>query len=163
MDFISGIGGVLFTIRYAMRHWAPFGVRDTNMPEIYAHVTDSLAKMPPDKLPQLLADTAADITDHFKDKHLKYGEVFNQLLIDLYRYHHIALDNLGTEPEERIAKVNGHASPVKTPEKQEPKQPILAKQTLKTAKATERDDKLAKASHAEKIKSQDANQQEILR
>lgn len=163
-DFISGIGGTLFTIRYAMRHWAPFGVRETNMPELYAHVTDSLAKMPPDKLPQLLADTAADITDQFKDKHLKYGEVFTQLLTDLYRYHHIALDNLGTQPEERLVKVNGHAPVAKAPEEPDPKQPILAKQTLKTAKATtiERDEKLAKATHVEKVKSHETGQ-EILR
>ncbi|MBI1236799.1 MAG: hypothetical protein GC188_08975 [Alphaproteobacteria bacterium] len=115
IDFLSGIGGSLFTIRYFIRNWAPFGVRDMNMNELYAHVTDSLAQMPPDQLPQLLADTAADLTNHFKDKHLKYGEVFAQLLSDLYRYHHIALDNLGTQPEERVAKANSMHTESKEP------------------------------------------------
>src|SRR5262249_31361674 len=67
-DFIGGLGSILFSIRYMVRHWAKFGVKDVNMEELHAHVTDSLAKMPPEKLPQLLADTAAEMTDHFKDK-----------------------------------------------------------------------------------------------
>ncbi len=149
-DYISAIGGALFTIRYVIRFWAPFGVRDMNMPELYAHVTDSLAQMPPDKLPQLVADTAADLTTHFKDKHLKYGEVFTQLLNDLYRYHHIALDNLGTQPEERIAKVNGngngkHAKPAGKTE-------IRAKQTLSNKRKGLKDTVPAPAvSHAQQV------------
>lgn len=158
-DYISAIGGALFTIRYAMRHWAPFGVRDMNMPELYAHVTDGLAQMPAEKLPQLLADTAADITDHFKDKHLKYGEVFTQLLTDLYRYHHIALDNLGTEPDERAQKHLSQTHSNDTAENEKHSNSVKAKQTLKTPKVARREKpELLGASYAEKVTSENANE-----
>ncbi|MGE0754297.1 MAG: hypothetical protein AB7L92_03960 [Alphaproteobacteria bacterium] len=149
-DFLSGIGGSLFTIRYAMRHWAPFGVRDMNMPELYAHVTDGLAQLPPDKLPQLLADTAADITNQFKDKHLKYGEVFSQLLLDLYRYHHIALDNLGTEPDERLKK-NG-TSKTRPENVTEPAHTLTAKQTLRTPKSAKEQAVEKSTSHVDQLR-----------
>lgn len=154
-DVISGIGSSLFTIRYIMRNWAPFGVREMDMPELYAHVTDCLAKMPPDKLPQLLADTAADITDHFQDKHLKYGEVFSQLLTDLYRYHHIALDNLGTEPEERLQK---NHSPQHT---NEASMTFTAKQAEHTAKPNKKQDSTHTASHVKKLTKDDPAPPEI--
>ena len=100
-DYLGSVGGMLFTTAFIMRLSAPYGVKDLNMEEVYAHATDTLAKTPPEKLPQLMADTAAYLTEHLKDKNVQFGEVYNKLMTDLYRYHHIALDNLGTEPQER--------------------------------------------------------------
>lgn len=91
-DFLSGVGGSLFAARYIIRNWAPYGVKDMDMDELYAHVTDGLAKTPPEKIPQLMAESAAAIADNFEGK-LDYGVVFNQLMNDMYRYHHIALHN----------------------------------------------------------------------
>lgn len=121
-DYLSGTGGAMFTLAYVTRHWAKFGVKEMNMEELYAHVADSLAQMPPEKLPRLMADTAADIKEHFKDKPMDFGKIFTQLMTDLYRYHHIALDNLGTEPQERQPAIAaaGEAQPA-----------ITAKHTLK--------------------------------
>ena len=102
-DYLGSVGGMLFTTAFVMRLSAPYGVKDLNMDEVYAHATDTLAKTPPDRLPQLMADTAAYLTEHLKDKDVQFGNVYNQLMGDLYKYHHIALDNLGTEPQERVA------------------------------------------------------------
>jgi len=147
-DYISGIGGTLFTIRYLIRYWAPFGIKEMNMDEMYAHVTDSLAKMPPGKLPQLMAETAADLTDHFKDKHLEYGKVFTQLMNELYRYHHIALDNLGTEPEERRVKMTAH---LKNPDPKPDETPVT-KHTLTHAPRTAMDRVTVRSDkHSEKV------------
>jgi hypothetical protein len=90
-DYLGIVGSSMFTVRYMVRHWAKYGEKAIDMNEIRAHVTDSLAKMPEDQMPQLLAETAADLTEHFKDKKLQYGQVYSQLMGDLYRYHHRSL------------------------------------------------------------------------
>lgn len=105
-DYAGGVGGLMFATGYLIRFFAKFGEKQMNMEELHAHISDSLSKVPPDKLPQLMADCAASIKDHFKDKPLEFGKIYSQIMTDMYRYHHIALDNLGTEPEERIAKMN---------------------------------------------------------
>lgn len=118
IDFISGIGGTLFTIRYAIRHWAPFGIKEMNMDEMYAHVIDGLATLPPEKLPALLAQSAADITEHFKEKRLSYGDVYVRMMDDLYRYHHIAVDHADPQPEESVTRWRdsiAHAAPNRIP------------------------------------------------
>jgi len=145
-NFLSGIGASMFATRYVIRNWAKYGEKEIDMNEVRAHATDSLAKMPPDKLPQLLADTAADLTDHFKDKHLEYSQVFTQLMSDLYRYHHIALTNLGTEPEERMAKVTAQQPDL------QPGEAPVATQTLKSSPRNMMERVTAPAGkHAEKI------------
>jgi len=94
-DFLSGTGGMIFSARYMLRNWAPFGIRNVDTKELYAHVTDSLAMMPPEKIPQLLADTTAGLQEHFKDQPIDFGKVFTQLRTDLYRYHGISLNSNG--------------------------------------------------------------------
>lgn len=91
-DYLSGIGAAMFTLGYIIRSWAKFGVKNPNMDELYAHVSDSLAKTPPQDLPKLMADTSAYIATELKDKELDFGKVFTQLTTDLYRYHQISLD-----------------------------------------------------------------------
>lgn len=100
-DWLGTVGGSLFAGGYVVRYWAPFGSKHLDTEEVFAHATDTLAKTPPEKLPQLMAESAATIKNHLSDKPIEFGEVFTKMMTDLYRYHHIALDNLGTEPEER--------------------------------------------------------------
>ncbi|MFW0777383.1 MAG: hypothetical protein ACN2B6_06660 [Rickettsiales bacterium] len=140
-QFLSGSGGAMFTTAYLIRNWAKFGVKETNMEELYAHVTDSLAKVTPEELPQLMADTAASMKEHFKDKPMDFGKVFTQLMSDMYRYHHIALDNLGTEPEERAIKTARNKT-----------SHVSAKHTLRTAKTAHSD--APPALHVDKLAAQ---------
>ena len=142
-DFLGGTGGMLFTAAFITRYFADFGKREVNQDELFAHVTDSLAQMPPEKLPQLMADAAATIQSHFKDKPMDFGEVFTQMMSDLYRYHHIALDNLGTEPEERLAERHDPLKAHKVFAKSAPA-PSPSRQALAKAPA---------ASHAERALS----------
>lgn len=115
-DFIGAAGGVSLMAGLTTRLFAKFGSREVDMDELYAHATDILAMEPPAQLPQLLADAAAAIKEHFKDKAtLEYGDIYVRMMNDLYHYHHIALDNLGTEPDERLAKMpapSGYADSV---------------------------------------------------
>jgi hypothetical protein len=90
-DFIGGLGGIIFAIGYTIRFFAPLGTREVNMDEVNAHATDALSKVPQDKLPQAMADSAAFLADHFKDKGLKFGTAYTKLADDLYRYHNIAM------------------------------------------------------------------------
>ncbi len=110
-NYIAGTGSSLFATGYVVRNWAKFGVKEMDIEEMFSHAVDGLALLPPKELSQRMAEVAADITDHFKNGRLSYGEAFGQLKDRLYRDHHIALDNLGTEPQERIAKMNGQADP----------------------------------------------------
>jgi hypothetical protein len=104
-DWAGSIGGVLFATGYYIRLGAKFGEKQMNMKELQAHITDNLAKVPPAQLPQLIAESAASLKDHFKEKPLEFGQLYAQMMSELYRYHHISLDNLGTEPQERLAKI----------------------------------------------------------
>lgn len=104
-DWAGTVGGALFATGYGIRFFAKYGEKKMNMDELYAHISDNLAKVPPEQLPQLIAESAAAIKDHFKDKPLEFGKIYNQMMTDLYKYHHIALDNLGTEPNERAEKL----------------------------------------------------------
>ena len=89
-DWLGGIGAAMFVTGYLVRSWAKYGTRHVDMNELYAHVSDTLAQLPPDKVPQLLADTAADIKNHFKGSdELDYGTIYAALANDLKRYHHI--------------------------------------------------------------------------
>lgn len=90
-DYVGAVGSALFTARYIARHWAKFGERKVDMDEVYAHTTDCLAKMPRAELPNLVADTASYLTNHFKDNQLEFGKVYTRLETELYKYHHISL------------------------------------------------------------------------
>lgn len=91
-DWLGGVGASMFVTGYIVRSWAQYGKRNVDMDELYAHVSDTLAKTTPEKLSQLVADTAVDIKHHFKDKtDLDYGTIYTALVNDLKRYHHIEI------------------------------------------------------------------------
>jgi hypothetical protein len=89
-DILGTAGAAMFVTGYIIRSWAKFGTRHVDMDELYAHVSDTLAQLPPEKIPQLLADTTAYIQTHFKDtENLEFGSIYTALKNDLKRYHHI--------------------------------------------------------------------------
>ncbi len=90
-DWFGVTGGVLFMGGLVIRIFAPFGSKVMNMEELNAHITDGLARVPREKLPQLIIETAASIKEHFKDKVPEMSQIYTQLATDLYRYHHISL------------------------------------------------------------------------
>jgi hypothetical protein len=90
-DWLGGVGASMFTLGLLIRIFAPFGVREVDMTELYAHTTDTLAMVPPKKLPQAVSDAAAQIADHFKGKGTTFGQVYAQLTADLKKYHKITL------------------------------------------------------------------------
>jgi hypothetical protein len=125
-DYLGGIGGSLFAAGYIVRLGASFGSKNLDTDELFAHATDTLAKTSPEKLPQLMAEASATLKEHLKDKPVEYNELFTKMMTDMYRYHHIALDNLGTEPEERVAAMTKRLQP-RDPR---PDQPLTARQTI---------------------------------
>jgi hypothetical protein len=87
-DWLGGVGAAMFVTGYIVRSWAKYGERSTDMKELYAHASDMLAQLPPEKIPQILADTAADICANFKgDKPIDFSTVYAALAQDLERYH----------------------------------------------------------------------------
>ncbi|MDE3060295.1 MAG: hypothetical protein KGJ06_04730, partial [Pseudomonadota bacterium] len=113
-DFLGGIGGAMFVAGFAIRFFAPYGTKELDMREAYAHATDTLAKTPPEKLPQLLADTAVTLKESLKDKeNITFGEIYTHMKSDLYRYHRIGLDSnndiAAAPPTEIAAAPDGQA------------------------------------------------------
>lgn len=131
-DWFGGIGGLLFTTGFAIRLGAPFGVREVNMEELRAHITEGLSRVPKEKLPQLVADVAAFMKTHFGEQAPDYGTIFTQLSGELDRYHHVALpmggekvsqaaaaSTLVAEPKTRLSPVAvASIEKMKTPEVQ---------------------------------------------
>ena len=113
-DYVGAAGAALFVTGYIVRSWAQYGVRHVDMDELYAHVSDTLAKLPPEKLPQLLADTAAEIKDHFKDQNLDYGAIYTHLATDLMKYHHITVKNM-EDTYSQQSELNSGEAGVKQP------------------------------------------------
>lgn len=97
-DWFGGIGGLLFTTGLCIRYFAPYGTREADMPSIYAHISEGLSKVPQDQLPQLVADTAAFLVEHFKDNGLEYSRAYHDITHNLYRYHDIMVP----EPELKL-------------------------------------------------------------
>lgn len=83
-DRVGAAGNLIFVGGYMIRLLAPFGERAVDMKELNAHITDSIAGMPREQLPQTLADIASDLHRHFnKDKKPGKGPTIGQLYADL--------------------------------------------------------------------------------
>lgn len=88
-DWLGGIGATMFVLGYIVRSFAPLGDRNVDMKELYAHASDTLAATPPDKIPQLLANTSASLAEHFeRSTNIGFATIYSSLLNDLHRYHH---------------------------------------------------------------------------
>ena len=58
---------------------APFGARDMtiHLPELAAHVSEGLLKVPAEKRAQLAADIAARLKDNLKENPVEFGELYS--------------------------------------------------------------------------------------
>jgi len=110
-DYLGGIGGLLFMSGLVIRIFAPFGKKELDMEEMSAHITDTLVKTPREEMPRLLADSAATVFEHTKEKGVPFGEIFTSMAVDLEEYHHIALHGTPATAHDAIA---GAAAPAET-------------------------------------------------
>ena len=92
-DYYGGVGNIVFVGGYGVRLFAPYGTREVNMPELYAHIGDALAKVPDAQRPALLVQTASDLYEHFKflpeNKNHTYSlsSIYAALEKELVQYH----------------------------------------------------------------------------
>ena len=107
-DFVSGVGGSIFAGALVSRIFAPFGKKTLNVNETFAYTTDLLAKMPQDKLPQLMADSAVLLSENFATPDLDFGKVYARLMNDLYLYNNISIS---IEPAAKQATPANTAEP----------------------------------------------------
>ncbi|MFM9890243.1 MAG: hypothetical protein ACKVOE_06340 [Rickettsiales bacterium] len=90
-DWFGAVGGGLFTAGLAIRFAAPFGKREVNLKELYAHMAQGLAQVPADKRPQLVAESAAAIKAQFTDQSIEFGTIYAALAAELERYQQVTL------------------------------------------------------------------------
>lgn len=111
-DWLSGIGGAMFVTGYIVRSWAKFGERKVNMNELYAHISDTLAKAPPEQIPGLLAQASAEIVEHFskEKKPPSYSSVYSKIAMDLHSQHHIDVTPEGMQMHQH-AEGDEHVTP----------------------------------------------------
>lgn len=111
-DYFGGIGNVVFVGGYGVRLFADYGTREVNMPELYAHIGNALAKVPDAQRPALLAQTASDLYEHFKslpdDKTHSHSlsTIYENLQKELTTYH---------APKARITAERTHENTVNSP------------------------------------------------
>jgi hypothetical protein len=88
-DTAGAIGNLIFIGGYGIRFFAPYGSLEVNQKELHAHITDSLAKLPPEKIPSLLAETAVNLQQHFGKKSPDIASLYAKLEADMLKYHQI--------------------------------------------------------------------------
>lgn len=115
-DWFGVIGNLVFIGGYAARWFASYGSREVNMKELTAHLSDSLAKLPREKLPELVAQTAIDLKHHFKDK-AELSQIYLGLANDLKFHHHIELPATMAAPQEEAPQKSFASEELKKPAK----------------------------------------------
>lgn len=103
-DWFGAIGGGMFSAAYLTRLGADFGSKHIDHDAVIAHAAEALAQAPPERLPQLAADAAATLTQHFADQRISFGECYQRIHADLQRIHPALYRISETYPElaERI-------------------------------------------------------------
>ena len=103
-DWLGGIGASMFVMGYIVRSWAKYGQRHVDMDELRAHVSDTIAQLPPEQIPQHLALAAQRLAEHFKHQHgFTVASIYAGLADDLYTHHHIAV-----HPVHRHQQISSH-------------------------------------------------------
>lgn len=114
-DWLGGIGASMFVLGYIARIWAPFGERHVDMKELYAHASDMLAETPPEKIPQLLANTAASLSEHFDGNGPHFAQIYSNLINDLSKFHGGAGKRVLQQAADQIASSSADKVSVKPP------------------------------------------------
>jgi len=105
-DYFGGAGNIVFIGGYGVRLAAPYGTREVNMKELYAHAATALAAAPREHLPNLLAQTAVSLKQHFHDKPIETATIYQELSrrIEQHRPHFIDEKHQST-PQDAMAKI----------------------------------------------------------
>lgn len=74
-DYYGGVGNLLFDAGYVARWIAPYGVREVNMSELYAHAARALQTLPPEKIAPMTDQISRELAEHFKAKGLQENDV----------------------------------------------------------------------------------------
>ena len=94
-DWLGGIGASMFVLGYVVRSWAKYGQRHVDMDELRAHVSDTIATLPSDQIPDQVAASASRIATHFKDQSgMEFATIYAALAEDLHKHHHLTLHHL---------------------------------------------------------------------
>jgi hypothetical protein len=89
-DYLGAAGNAIFIGGYGIRFTAPYGSLDVDMPHIYAFISDCLAQVPHEKIPETLMASAANLKQHFADNHdLSFTDIYAAISEDLYNHHGI--------------------------------------------------------------------------
>jgi hypothetical protein len=103
-DYFGGAGNVVFIGGYGVRLAAPYGTREVNMKELYAHAATALAAAPPEKLPDLLAQTAVSLKQHFHNKPIETATIYQELSRRLQQHRpHIIDKKKADAPQDALA------------------------------------------------------------
>lgn len=87
-DFLGGTGNAVFVGGYGVRFTAPYGSREVNMPELYAHIGLGLSKLSAEDLPDATVRMATQLHQHFNKPELSVSEIYAALLNELHTKHH---------------------------------------------------------------------------
>jgi hypothetical protein len=91
-DYPAAIGNAVFVGGYLIRLAAPYGSREVKIPELAAHIADSLATLPPEKITAQLAETCHMLARHFAGKQgVSLSQIYTLVTDELDRQHHIRL------------------------------------------------------------------------
>ncbi len=110
-DYLGGAGNAVFVGGYGVRLTAPYGSREVNMPELYAHIGLGLSKLSAEDLPQATVRMATQLHQHFNKPELPVSEIYAALVNELHTKHHRSV-----EPAPQIAVTKDNVPQVKTPD-----------------------------------------------
>lgn len=104
-DRYFAAGNAVFVLAYISRSFATLGKKHLNMDELYAHVADSVAKVPEEEQLQTVADIAGMLKTHFGiADEITYADIFGCIASDLYKNHGVSIYE--NHQEERSEKTS---------------------------------------------------------
>ena len=107
-DWAGAAGNLAFVDGYIMRYFAKVGSLDVDMKELCAHISDGLATLPKEMIPDALAATSMGLKLHFHDKKdITASGIYDAVAEDLQHQHVIdvgalRLANARTEGEKSV-------------------------------------------------------------
>ena len=86
-------GHALFVLGYIIRSWAKLGVRELDMDELTAHVSDTIARLPPKEQRQVVADISGMLKSHFNQEKnpVEFHEIYDRIVQNLRAHHGITI------------------------------------------------------------------------
>jgi hypothetical protein len=116
-DWAGTMGNAAFIDGYIMRYFAKVGSLDVDMKELCAHISDGMAQLPKEMIPDALAATALGLKLHFHDKKdITASGIYTAVEQDLANQHQIfvaAIRHRGDmkQPHDRAPEANHLVEP----------------------------------------------------